>query len=90
MRDYKYVFAAHEHAIFLSSPIRTVPSALELPQIMLLFTEWLAGSTADQELGRQLIYLPSPCPEDISQFKIIVCFYHSIPLVNEANFGWRF
>ena len=53
----------------LSSPIRTIPSALELPQILPLHTqEWLAGYTADQELRRQLTCLPSPCPEDISVF----------------------
>lgn len=37
---------------FLSSPIRTIPSALELPQVMLFSVrERLAGYTADQELG---------------------------------------
>ncbi len=33
-----------------------------------LSKEWLAGSTADQELRKQLTCLPSPCPEDISVF----------------------
>ena len=37
---------------FLSSPIRTIPSALELRQVMLFSVrERLADYTADQELG---------------------------------------
>ena len=60
-----HIVIAHEEV--LSSPIRTIPSALELPQILPLHTqEWLAGSTADQELRR--LRLLSPCPEDIAVF----------------------
>src|SRR5690242_20304133 len=42
----------------LPSPIRTLPSALELPQILSLCTERLAGFTADQELEMQQSALP--------------------------------
>jgi hypothetical protein len=52
---------------FLSSPIRTIPSALELRQVLLLSRrERLAGCTADQELGNIETFVPSPCPEDIA------------------------
>jgi hypothetical protein len=41
---------------YLSSPIRTVPSALELPQVLLLSTgKQLAGYTADQELENPVL-----------------------------------
>jgi hypothetical protein len=74
---YKMSFSSYLYRVLcinisssLPSPIRTIPSALELPQILSLCTEWLAGFTADQELEMEMefIYIPSPCPEDISLF----------------------
>ena len=41
---YLHIVLAHEDGIFLSSPIRTIPSALELPQILPLHTK--SGSRA--------------------------------------------
>src|ERR1700730_6304806 len=55
-RTKKHTFRRREMASittgFLSSPIRTIPSALELRQVMLFsIRERLADYTADQELG---------------------------------------
>jgi hypothetical protein len=67
--SYLHIVLAHEDAIFLvfSHPDYTVGSGTS-PDPASPYKEWLAGSTADQELRRQLTYLLSPCPEDIAVF----------------------
>jgi hypothetical protein len=66
---YLHIVFAHEDAIFLvfSHPDYTVGPGTS-PGPASPYKEWLAGSTADQELRRQFTCLPSPCPEDISVF----------------------
>jgi hypothetical protein len=66
---YLHIVLAHEHVISLvfSHPDYTVGPGTS-PDHTPLYREWLAGSTADQELEMQLTCLPSPCPEDISLF----------------------
>lgn len=50
-REAQLSFSVIANFCCLSSPIRTLPSALELPQVLLLsIQKRLAGFTADQEL----------------------------------------
>ncbi len=64
---YLHIVMAHEDVIFLvfSHPDYTVGSGTS-PDPASPYKEWLAGSTADQELRRQCLL--SPCPEDIAVF----------------------
>ena len=66
---YLHIVLAHEDVIFLvfSHPDYTVGPGTS-PDPASPYKEWLAGSTAYQELRRQLTCLPSPCPEDIAVF----------------------
>ena len=66
---YLHIVLADESVIFLvfSHPDYTVGPGTS-PDPASPYKEWLAGSTADQELRRQSTCLPSPSPEDKAVF----------------------